>query len=211
MRTQKKARHAYRRALEKAVREQAMGTTWRSIRGEIFREQAGWFVSASPSDYINEETTKVNIVVKPMAIDPIFWDLVGLPENRDLPLSFRLTGAWTCRPPRFAELPLAEDPDPSIVAGRLIAAADEQLKLVSQSHSLDAFLATCRAAAEKSEGYLPSLVATLVAMNREDEALAICEEARETGQNGGFAVPQGSFVEMAAHWLRSTLSSATRH
>ena len=153
----------------------------------------------------------MNVVAKPMAIDPVFWDLVGLPENRQLPLSFRLVGAWICRPPYFAELQVEENPDPSIVACRVLAAADEQLKLVPHSYSMDAFLTACQAAAERSENYLPCVVATLVVMQREDEALAICEQARAKGQDGGFGAPEGSFVEMAATWLRRSLSSATRH
>jgi hypothetical protein len=78
---------------------------------------------------------------------------------------------------------------------------------------MDAFLATCRAAVEKHGNYLPSLVATLVVMRREEEALAICEEARKEGQHGGFSAPEGTFFEMAATWLRRSLSGAgaTRH
>jgi hypothetical protein len=79
--------------LDKAVREQAKGTGWRSVRGELFREQAGWFVGATPSVHINRAMTQLRVVVKPMTIDHAFWDLVGLPENRRLPLSFRLIGA----------------------------------------------------------------------------------------------------------------------
>lgn len=155
------------------------------------------------------------MVVKPMTIDPVFWDLVGLPENRNLPLSFRLTGAWTCRPPYYAELQIEEDHDPSIVAGRVFAIADEQLDAVTQSYSMDGFLAACRAATERregwSEGFLPSLIATLIATHREHEALELCESAHAKGQKGGFGAPEGSFVQMAAAWLRRSMGGATRH
>jgi hypothetical protein len=89
-RAQESARHAYRRALEKAIRAASKGTGWRSAQGCLFREQSGWFVSVHPAVYIFERVTKAMVVAKPMAIDQIFWELVGFPENSTQPLSFRL-------------------------------------------------------------------------------------------------------------------------
>jgi hypothetical protein len=98
-RAETSARHRYRRELDKAVREISRGTKWRSTDGRLFRESSGWFVSATPSVHINAEKTDVLIEVKPMTIDPIFWDIVKTPENRKAPLSLRLNGAWVCHPP----------------------------------------------------------------------------------------------------------------
>lgn len=190
---------------------QAKGTGWKSARGSIFREQAGWFIVASPSVYIYEHVTKAVISVKPMAIDPIFWDLVGLPENREQALSFRSNGAWICRPPNFAELDIEENDDPTIVANRLIAVATDQLENVLRSYSFDAFLLTCRDVAGAMGSYLPCVITTLIAMDRENEALAVCEEASAQGFGGGFLAPEGSFVEMAAAYLRRLHVCATQH
>jgi hypothetical protein len=210
-RAEESARIAYRRALEKSVRAQAKGTGWKSVSGSIFREQADWFIEASLSVYIYECVTSAVISVKPMAIDPIFWDIVGLPENREQPLSFRAIGAWACRPPYFFEASVEEDGDIAVVARRLIAIANEQLEIVLRSHSLDAFLLACRGSAGTEEQYLPSLITTLVAMQRQDEALAICLEAQSHGSLGGFLAPEGSFVEMATTYLQRSLRDSTRH
>lgn len=57
----------------------------------MFRERVGWFVSVCPLVFIiYEESTKATVSAKPMAIDPIFWGIVGLPENAERALSFRL-------------------------------------------------------------------------------------------------------------------------
>lgn len=56
----------------------------------MFRERVGWFVSVCPLVFIYDESTKATVSAKPMAIDPIFWGIVGLPENAERPLSFRL-------------------------------------------------------------------------------------------------------------------------
>jgi hypothetical protein len=210
-RAEESARHAYRRALEKSLRARVKGTGWKSAYGTIFREQAGWFIKASPSVHIYEHVTEAIIGAKPMAIDPIFWDLVGLPENREQPLSFRANGAWACRPPYFAEVRLEEDDDPAVVGERLFAVATEQLENVTRSYSLERFLSACREANSDYEAYLSSIIPTLIAMHRQDEALAICEEACLQGLSGGFHAPEGSFVKMAAAYLRRSAMEATRH
>ena len=210
-RAEESARHAYRRVLEKSLRAQVKGTGWKSAHGSIFREESGWFIEASPSVYIFERITKAILSVKPMAIDPIFWDLVGLPENRERPLSFRANGAWACRPPYFAELAVEEDDDPGVVGERLFVAATKQLESVARSYSLERFLSACREASSVDGAYLSSIVPALVALHRQDEALALCEEACSQGLNGGFLGPEGFFVEMAMDYLRRSAMDATRH
>ncbi|WP_442580962.1 hypothetical protein ACSBOB_02865 [Mesorhizobium sp. ASY16-5R] len=74
-RAQQSARIAYRKALLKAVRITAKGSSWRSIEGCLFQERSGWFVSVIPSVYIFEEVTKATVFAKPMAIDPFFGRL----------------------------------------------------------------------------------------------------------------------------------------
>ena len=205
------ARHAYRRALEKSIRTQANGTGWKSAGGSMFREAAGWFFQAAPAVYIYEPDTKLGVSVKPMAIDPILWQLLGVPELGKQSLSFRATGALTCRPRCFDEQPIEENDDPAIVADRLIAAATKHFENTLQSYSLDAFLIDCREAAGRTENYLPSLVATLIAMNQEGEALAVCEQARARGAIGGLLFPGSSFVEMAVNRLQQRHTDAVRH
>lgn len=210
-RAEESARHAYRRSLEKCLRTRAKNAGWKSAGGSVFREQHGWFIWARPSVYIYEHMTKAVISVKPMAIDPIFWDLVGLPENRQQPLSFRANGAWTCRPPYLAEPEIEEHDDDTIVADRLFAAATDQLETVLRSYTLDTFLLTCRGSAGAKGSYLSCVIATLIALGREDEALAACEDAHTDGLDGGFSAPEGTFVDMAAAYLRRLNVEATRH
>jgi hypothetical protein len=210
-RAQESARHAYRRALEKAVRTTSKGSGWRSIEGSLFREEAGWFVSVCPSVYIYEQRTRASISAKPMTIDPIFWDMVGLPENNDAPLSFRLNGAWTCRPPHIDEVSIEEHEDVEAVAGRLLEAANEHLANVVGRWSVEEFLHLCRTSGATDDSYLPCVLSTLVALGREHEALDICKSAKERGISGGFHAPAGSFTDMATGWISKSMANATRH
>ena len=209
-RAQEAARHAYRRALEKAVRAGSKGSGWRTIEGCLFREQAGWFVSICPSVFIYEETTMAAVSAKPMSIDPIFWDIVGLPENAELPLSFRLNGAWTCRPPQFEEIPIEENGDASAVAARLLKRGNERLAAVERWSAED-FLQLCRASGASDDSYLPCVVTSLVALGRHDEALDACASAMVRGNNGGFLSPDGSFSEVASRWIEASRAKTTRH
>jgi hypothetical protein len=210
-RAQESARHAYRRALEKAVRAASKGSGWRSIEGCLFREEGGWFLSVCPSVYIYEQSTKAFVSAKPMAIDPIFWDVVGLPENNDTPLSFRLTGAWTCRPPHIDEVLIEEHEDVEVVADCLLEAANEHLANVVGRWSVEEFLQLCRTRGGTDDSYLPCVVSALVALGREQEALDTCKSAKGRGINGGFYAPAGSFTDMATGWLSKSMANAARH
>lgn len=210
-RAEESARHAFRRALEKSLRIQVKGTDWKSAHGSIFCDKSGWFIAVSPSVHIFEHITKAMVSVKPMAIDPIFWDIVGLPENREQPLSFRANGAWACRPPYYAEINIDEDEDPDIVAERLFVVAIEQLDSVTRTYSMERFLAACREAGAMADAYLSSVIPALIALHRRDDALGICEEASSQGWSGGILASEGSFVEMAAAYLRRLDREATRH
>ena len=209
-RAQESARHAYRRALEKAVRATSKGSGWRTIEGCLFREQAGWFVSVCPAVFIYEESTKATVSAKPMAIDPIFWDIVGLSENADAPLSFRLNGAWTCQPPPFDEVSIEENTDTNVVAARLLDTANERLAAVER-WSVEDFLQLCRTSGATEDSYLPCVVTALLAVSRDSEALEVCKSAKARGDIGGFLSSDGSFSEMATRWITALLAKATRH
>lgn len=208
-RAQESARIAYRKALAKAVRTAAKGSGWRSIEGCLFQERLGWFVSVSPSVYIFEEITKASVSAKPMAIDPVFWEISGLPENREASLSFRLNGAWVCRPPNFAEIEVPEESDVNVVARHLLATADAQLDHIVTSWTPMAFLSLCVERKGDRDSYLPSIITTLVILGREEEALAASEKAIARGELGGFLAPDGTFSEMARNWLRARIANRT--
>lgn len=93
-----------------ALKSGARAAGWRFARGTVFRQTGDWFVDILPS-LLWERGAHVRIMIKPMALDPLFWDIVGLSENESLPLSFRATGAWVLRPPFTDDhvgLPIAE-------------------------------------------------------------------------------------------------------
>ncbi len=97
-REQQKAVKQRSNDFDAALKRDARAAGWRYARGTIFRQSADWFISILPS-LLWERGAIVRLMVKPMAIDPLFWEIVGLNENNALPLSFRATGAWVLQPP----------------------------------------------------------------------------------------------------------------
>lgn len=96
---------------------------WRFASGSAFQQIGDWFVSVDA--HLTWKTgCVVRAVVKPMSLDPLFWDIVGLPENRKLPLSFRTNGAWVLRP-TFAEAHLGPaESSPEVLAGPAVEWAE---------------------------------------------------------------------------------------
>jgi hypothetical protein len=209
-RAQESARYAYRRALEKAVRSVSKGTGWRSTQGCLFRDQSGWFLAVCPAVFIDRHRTTVLVTAKPMGIDPIFWDIVGLPENGELPLSFRLNGAWTCGPPAFAEVEVDECGDVDETANRILKTADQQIDGI-RSWGIEGFLQSCEENGADAYSYVAPRICALIAIGHLPEAVQICESAQKAGSTGGFTAPEGSFTEMAIRWLNRSLNSSTRH
>lgn len=92
---------AYRKEMQKQLLVATKGTAWRQANGVVFRQQDEWFIaghwrniSADPAD-----GHRIEIMAKPMAIDPMLWEIMDLQENNKQPLSFRYWGAFICGTP----------------------------------------------------------------------------------------------------------------
>lgn len=80
-----------------ALKREARLSKWGYAGGFVFCQRKDWFVSGVAT-LLWEHGVEIDIGIKPMELDPLFWDIVGLGENRALPLSFRANGAWVLRP-----------------------------------------------------------------------------------------------------------------
>ena len=83
------------------------GTGWKRRSDWVFKAEGDWYLTA----FITGRTTlqdsmanvlKLQLGIKPMAVDPIYWRALGLHENLKQPLSFRSNAAF-----KVAALPLA--------------------------------------------------------------------------------------------------------
>lgn len=57
-----------------ALKLAAKATGWHHARGTVFRQSGDWFIGMLPS-LLWEHGAIVRMMVKPMALDPLFWDI----------------------------------------------------------------------------------------------------------------------------------------
>ena len=139
-----------------------------------------------------------------MTIDPVFWDICSLPENKNKPLSFRALGAWTCPMLEARAVDVAEAADAGDTATTALSIASEFLG-AGFPPSLAWFEAECRKAQEHQHAILATIITTLVATGRRREALELCLEAEAGGETGGFVNAGESFVQTAIRRLQTPL------
>lgn len=194
------ARHAQRRAVFKACREATKGSPWRSATGVLFAQRNGWFVAVHEMTGIVTASTKARLVVKPMAIDPIFWDMAGQPQLRDESLSFRYFGALTCPGLIIGERGIREEGGPPEIARRMLQLGEQTLEEIATSWSINQFLEGIRSSTDPKRLF-STAICTLIADGRGEEALELCRESVNNGQVRGFLSRHGTFPEMAAKYL----------
>ena len=207
------ARYAYGRDLVRELRQQAKDGDWKITGGLLFRNYQGWFVEILSGAILYWHETTIYLHIKPMGVDPLFWDILGMPENRRKSLSFRGLGAWTCRPVEFAHGGIEDGMDAAGTARRIVEWANRELEKASADLTTDRFLDRLRAAPEQVErGRLTSsLIMTLLAAGREDEAEQACNEAIERGRSGGFFPEKGTFPMAALEHIRAMRAERTKH
>ena len=202
-----------------ALKGKARAAGWRFARGEVFRQTGDWFISVMPA-LLWEHGAMVRMTVKPMALDPLFWDIVGLSENRALPLSFRATGAWVLRPPSTDDYLGLNTIQVGPLAAEVLEWSNQRSAAVVQSISFKSMLA-----ALPEEQHLrgqPRALATClhIMMNDLDGASRLCRVDDPAAhplmrEGGGFTTHNGdgsisTFLDQARDWIARRLRGDLR-
>jgi len=118
----------YRDEMQKNLRTASKGSGWKQSKGIVFRQSDDWFVAGHWRNVSSRlaDGLKVEILAKPMAIDPMLWETMGLESNNSKPLSFRYWGAFTCGTPVILSETITET-DPEIAPQAIIARLNEML------------------------------------------------------------------------------------
>jgi hypothetical protein len=209
-REQQKALKQRGKDFDAALKQGTRAAGWRYARGEIFRQSGDWFINVLPWLHW-ERGAGVHMMVKPMALDPLFWDIVGLSENEALPLSFRATGAWVLRPPSTDD---HVGPDTSAVetlAAEVLEWGDQRASEILDSISVEAMLASLPS--EENLAGQPRALATCLHILAKDldGAMRLCRvddsEAHPLMREaGGFTTHNfdgsiSTFLDQARDWI----------
>ena len=113
-----------RKDLEVALRSAAKGSGWKVKNAVLFRQVEDWFIAAHHRSIAVEGGVgfQVEMMAKPMLIDPLYWADNGLAPNINEPLSFRYWGAFICGVPVVSLMPVDGDDAPQMAAAMMTAA-----------------------------------------------------------------------------------------
>ena len=157
-----------------------------------------------PLMHLTDQILRFELRVKPMSIEPVFWEIADTQANEKMPLSFRLVGAWTVSTPATRVVAIDEGSlDAGSLAEEILEVAHRELEQSRLSRSVEGFLADVQQHHSRlsSRPYLPAIVCSLIVLGRLDDARAICIAARAKHEIGGFLVGARSFVDLAIAWL----------
>lgn len=215
-REEARAAKARRKAFDAALKSRAKVSGWRYAGGGVFRQDGDWFIDALPFP-IDRSGYTVSLRLKPMALDPLFWDIAGLPENANLPLSFRANGAWVLRAPP-AELRVEGSDDCPEALAEAVLARIEAERLRSRAERSIQSLLDALGPHESLSGQTLALALCLDILNGDlGSAAALCRRAAsaQPPDPGGFIArrPDGgvlTFVDQASDWIAARRRSTMR-
>lgn len=124
------------------------------------------------------------IAAKPLALDPIFWEIIGSPELLRKRLAFRVNGAFTVPPLAIDELDFSDGESPAAV----VAALDAVYTRIEPGYRALADFEPLIAANSppRSGQHLATIVTWWIARGRPDRAAQLVRKAMESDVRGGF-------------------------
>ena len=168
-----KLRTAFEKNLLKAVASRMKGRIWKKAQNVIFCKKNDYYYSVSIGTFRNDEKTRLSFSIKPMNIDPLFWEIMNMPENEKEPLSFRTWGAFTCAEiPTEEKLILDGSANEQELAEEIVLWADKQLEDFDSQSTERKFSNLIKDHENQRErgAYSISLVTTLIAEGEFDKA-----------------------------------------
>lgn len=193
-----------------SLKRGARAAGWRFARGDIFRQSEGWFISILPS-LLWERGAVVRITVKPMALDPLFWNIVGLSENEALPLSFRATGAWVLRPPSMDDHVGLNTVEVETLAAEVFTWSNQRSHEILKNLSIESMLAALPSEEHLRGQHLALAICLYILAEDLDGAVRLSQIVDPHAhplvrESGGFTThnPDGSistFLDQARNWI----------
>ena len=179
------------------------GTGWKQSQGVLFRNYEDWFVSNLTYPLPNGGV-RCTWSFKPMAIDPLFWEIVAGEDGHKQPLSIRFFGAFTIRPPSEDLIINTEMDDPKELAKSVLNWCDQKLAKDKSKMSYEAMLASLGPLDEIDENQRITAVCLLILLDKLDDAYQLAQDKRGFFQKetGGFIFDGGrSFFDLARDWI----------
>jgi len=167
------------------------GTGWKTKSHTAFRCVNDNFYETAITAGVDIIETEAHIRIygrayaKPMAIDPIYWDIAELPDNKKKPLSFRAWAAFKVEPAMFSGTTLIESSIKSAeqaVEIYLNWQADqfENMKEKMEAQPFSELYASMALSRHKPSFYATGLICSHIAEGNPEKALEIARKYAPT-------------------------------
>jgi hypothetical protein len=186
---------------DSAVKAAAKELGWNTAGGGyLYRSNSSHIFTLSLPRPRNGVATG-SIDAKPLALDPLFWDIMGMNELSSKRVGFRVSGAFTVPMVTETSRDFQFDGDVYKSTDEVVQGLHgDFLAVESRLQSLSDFDSFVR-----SEGQVNIRSATLatlmIALDRHNEAELIARAEIDQGDSGGFSTAGGSFNELLLDYL----------
>lgn len=179
---------------------------WKKASCALFNQSGDYYQDVLVSVYRSAALTSAELRFKPMALDPILWEILDIPENKDKPLSFRTWGAFTCSGLPILEVQLEQPGSyPSEVASRLANLCNDKVALFQEQLSAAPFSSLVARHTNHIErgAYAVTLVASLINDGNLDMAHRTASSylSGELSSCATFISAGKSFHQLTLEWL----------
>ena len=202
----------FERALLLELKSGLKGSPWKLKSCALYKANGALYQDIFLSVHKNAAVTMGVHRIKPMGLDPLLWEILGIPENVDEPLSFRTWGAFTCAGLPIAEVALESAGNSAQAVAEatrsLCGSADVRAEQQLQAAPFSLLVAAHPDHVERG-AYSVTLVTSLIAEGSLElaarEAHAYASATKQSCAN--LSSEGKSFHELALRWLEAARAS----
>jgi hypothetical protein len=206
MSTLYRQRTAFEKELLAELNPLVKKSKWKKSSCALFNQSGDHYQDVLVSVHRNAALTTAELRFKPMALDPILWEILDIPENKDKPLSFRTWGAFTCSGLPILEVQLEQPGNsPGEVASKLVNLCNDKVALFQEQLAAAPFSNLIAGHTNHVErgAYAVTLVVSLINDGNLGFAYRTASSyvSGELSSCAGFTSAGKSFHQLALEWL----------
>lgn len=206
-RAEKARRRAWSKAVEgSALRDAARGSGWRKLQNSLCCVRDGWFVEATVSVYQEPWSVRWELSAKPVAIDAVFWEIVGVDFGPRASVTRHASASLCCAPlPALSTSRAPGEATPEEVSAEFLRWAESAGKRLVGDWGDRCFSELVAAHVNQRERgvYAESLLCALITEGQVARAAALNADVLTGAQVGWSShwVEGRSFLEHVRDWL----------
>ena len=187
------------------VKELSKASNWKFKSYFIFKVIDNLFFSANFFINAKENSISVCVEYKTFNIDNVFWDVIGEPNNKKMPISFRSDAAFCVRGLNFYEhkIYIEENLKPEKSITELLTLIDKSVaEKADKIWTLNDFKIEMFSN-EKSNSV--GIVTSLIEQEQSEDALLKIEEYKRRKISSGFGFGDKDFYDLAKEYCEKNL------